>query len=117
MYKRVFRILISLVFVFFYAQLQAQDVDLAQTLVIDVRTQEEWQVAHLDDAKLIPWEGIVAETDKLGLDKKQAIALFCRSGNRAGKAMALLSAAGYSNVVNLGSLEQAAQALEKPITH
>jgi rhodanese-related sulfurtransferase len=35
----------------------------------------------------------VAQTDKLQFDKNQPIALFCRSGNRAGKAMALLNAA------------------------
>jgi phage shock protein E len=96
---------------------QAQEpiVELSEAVVIDVRTNEEWQAGHLADVKLIPWETIVLETDKLNLDKNQAIAVFCRSGNRAGKAMALLNEAGYTHVINLGSLEQAASALNQDI--
>jgi phage shock protein E len=117
MFKRALFVAISLFFVCFNILAQTPEVDLTQAIIIDVRTQAEWQVAHLDDVNLVPWEGIVAETDKLQIDKSQPIALFCRSGNRAGKAMALLNAAGYSNVVNLGSLEQAAEILDKPIMH
>jgi phage shock protein E len=96
---------------------QAQEpiVGLSEAVVIDVRTNEEWQAGHLAEVKLISWETIVLETDKLNLDKDQAIAVFCRSGNRAGKAMALLNEAGYTHVINLGSLEQAASALNQDI--
>lgn len=115
MFKHALLGFISLFFVGFFVQAQTQDIDLTQAIVIDVRTESEWQEAHLADVSLIPWEGIVAQTDKLQFDKNQPIALFCRSGNRAGKAMALLNAAGYTHVVNLGSLEQAAEILDKPI--
>ena len=97
------------------AHVFSQSVDLKDALIIDVRTQAEWQDGHLDKAILIPWQDIVIETDKLQLAKDQPIALYCRSGNRAGKAMALLQAAGYQHVVNLGSLQDAAEALQQPI--
>ena len=115
MFKRILLVCISLFFVTFNAQSHTPELDLTEAVVIDVRTQAEWQEAHLTDSSLIPWENIVQETDKLNLSKDQPIALFCRSGNRAGKAMALLNAAGYSKVVNLGSLEQAAETLDKAI--
>ena len=113
MVKRVLLVFVSLFFVAFFTQ--AQNVDIAEAVIIDVRTPAEWQAGHIEDVSLIPWEDIVTVTDKLHLDKNQPIALFCRSGNRAGKAMALLNAAGYTQVVNLGSLEHAAETLDKAI--
>lgn len=111
--------LLLFVFGFFTSSAGAADpeLNLSQAVIIDVRTQAEWQSAHLADAILIPWEGIVAGVAELNLDKDKPIALFCRSGNRAAKAMALLNAEGYTQLVNLGSLEQAAKSLEQVIVN
>ncbi|WP_340676642.1 rhodanese-like domain-containing protein [Paraglaciecola sp.] len=117
MFKRVLLVYISLFCACFFTQAQTPEIDLTQAVIIDVRTDAEWKIAHIEDVSLIPWEDIVAATDKLQLDKSKPIALFCRSGNRAGKAMALLNAAGYTQVVNIGSLEQAAERLDKPIIY
>ncbi|MDP5131021.1 MAG: rhodanese-like domain-containing protein [Paraglaciecola sp.] len=97
------------------AQQQQPKTELLDAFIIDVRTQAEWQEGHLVQARLIPWQEIVEEVASLKLDKNQPIALFCRSGNRASKAMALLNEAGYSKVRNLGSLEQAAEVLNQDI--
>ena len=115
MFKRIMLLCMAGFVWFFCAPALSQNTDLSQAIVIDVRTEAEWQAGHLEGVELVPWEHIVEASAKLDLDKNQTIALFCRSGNRAGKAMALLNAAGYSQVVNLGSLEQAADMLHKPI--
>lgn len=115
MFKRLVLLCLSCCVLVFGAQAQSPNTDLSAAIVIDVRTEAEWQAGHLEGVKLIPWEEIVAASADMDLDKKQTIALFCRSGNRAGKAMALLNAAGYNQVINLGSLEQASDVLHKPI--
>jgi phage shock protein E len=115
MLKQIFALILSFFLLSGCGQAQEPIAGLSEAVIIDVRTNEEWQAGHLPDVKLIPWETIVLETDKLNLDKDQTIAVFCRSGNRAGKAMALLNEAGYTKVINLGSLEQAAGALNQDI--
>ena len=42
------------------------------------------------------------------LDPDAEYLVYCRSGNRSGQAIALMEQAGFSNLTNLGSLEQAA---------
>lgn len=86
-----------------------------QPLVIDVRTQAEWQQGHLDEAILIPHTEIGEQIVEYTVDLEQPIYLYCRSGNRAGYAQTILQSLGYENVYNLGSLAQAASKLERPI--
>lgn len=74
---------------------------------IDVRSAAEWRRGHLDQAHLIPWDGIEAGIAALELDKDQPIYLYCRSGGRADKAKMRLQAQGYTAVKNIGSLEAA----------
>jgi phage shock protein E len=115
MLRRVFCIGLSIFLIGACDQVEQSNVNVNEALVIDVRTPEEWQDAHLADITLIPWQDIVPQTAQRHVAKDQPIAVFCRSGNRAAKAMALLNDAGYTQVVNLGSLEQAAETLGKPI--
>lgn len=81
---------------------------LAQDAVwIDVRSAGEYAQGHLDGAALIPHDDIETGIQTLQVDKDTPILLYCRSGNRAGKAMERLRALGYTNVTNLGGLEDA----------
>lgn len=81
----------------------------ANTVVIDVRSPEEFASGHLDGALNINWEGEFTEViGQLPLDGEYL--LYCRSGNRAGQAKAFMEAAGFSNVTNLGGLQDAANA-------
>ena len=79
----------------------------ANTVIIDVRSQQEWDAGHIEQATLIPHSEIAARIAEVAPDKSQPIALYCRSGGRAGKAKAELEAMGYTNVQNWGGLEQA----------
>ena len=78
-------------------------------IVIDVRTPDEWSAGHLEGTKNIEWQDIL--NIKHSVNKDEQIYLYCRSGNRSGRATQILIDAGYSNVTNAGSLEQASNLL------
>lgn len=84
-------------------------------IVIDVRTEAEWNAGHLDGALLIPFERIGAEISRVTTDKKAEIYLYCRSGRRTGIAVDTLKKAGYENLVNLQTVENAARVLKRDV--
>jgi len=81
----------------------------ADAVWIDVRTPAEYSQGHLEQAQLIPFDGIEAGVARLGLAKDTPIYLYCAVGGRAEKARQSLLASGYSNVTNAGGLENARQ--------
>ena len=60
------------------------------------------QVANRRDAQLLTIEHEIAAAH---LDKARPVVVYCASGARSAKATAELGAAGYSNVVNGGGLD------------
>lgn len=74
-------------------------------LTIDVRTKEEWDAGHLDNAKHLPVDDVRARLDDVEAwagGKDKPIVVYCAMGGRAGRAMGALKAAGFTNVVNGG---------------
>lgn len=86
-------------------QLQALNAVANGAVLIDVRTSEEVAQGTFENAINIPHGEIVAGLNALNLDKKTPIVVFCRSGNRSGKAKAALDEAGYSLVINGGAYD------------
>jgi phage shock protein E len=84
-------------------------------LVIDVRTEQEWKDGHLDGAVLIPHDRIEQGIVAVAPDRKGRIYLYCRTGRRTGVAFDVLKKIGYENVVNLGTMENASNVLNRPI--
>ena len=76
-------------------------------LIIDVRSPTEWDRGHLPKAKHIEWQNIGEEITELTNDKHSTIYVYCRSGNRSGKAKLILEQLGYSNVINAGGINEA----------
>lgn len=78
-------------------------------VVIDVRTAEEFATGHVPSATNIPVDELgdrLPEVTKLtGGDVHKPVVVYCASGHRAGKAQAQLAAAGYTQVVNGGGLD------------
>jgi phage shock protein E len=72
-------------------------------LVVDVRTIEEFNSEHFPNAKHIPLNEIENRISEFG-DKTKPIILYCRSGNRSGKAKLILEQAGFTNITNAGGL-------------
>lgn len=86
--------------------------DAAKPLIIDVRTVREWNNGHLDGAVLIPYDQISERIGTVVQDKSQRIYLYCRSGRRSQIAKAALEKRGYKDIINLGSLEDAAKTMK-----
>ncbi len=86
---------------------------LTADFVIDVRTLDEHRSGHLKGSINIEWEKIASIEESIS--KNEKIYLYCRSGNRSGKAADILISIGYKDVINLGSLESAAEQLKRNI--
>ncbi len=76
-----------------------------QPVWIDVRTVEEYSDNHIDGDLSIPLATINVEVFAASYDMGDEINLYCRSGNRAGQAKAILEAAGFTNVNNMGGID------------
>lgn len=72
-------------------------------LVIDVRTEGEFNPGHLPGVLNIPYEQVDRLKDAIGEDKGRSVLVYCRSGRRSGIAKKSLAAVGYTNVVNGGA--------------
>ena len=75
------------------------------TLVVDVRTAEEFAEGHFPGAINIPHEDIIQGIRALNVDKDQTILLYCRSGNRSDQAEIKLQSSGFSGAKNVGGLK------------
>lgn len=72
--------------------------------LIDVRTPEEYAGGHFENAILHSLQDI--ESGKMpDVAKDTKIYVYCRSGNRSSQAKVLLEKAGYTNIIDLGGLE------------
>lgn len=75
-------------------QLYQQDV-----LLLDVRTQEEWDQIHVPNATLIPLDQLESRLDELPRDRE--IVVMCRSGNRSQVGRDMLRKAGFEKVTSM----------------
>ena len=77
----------------------------AKGVWIDVRSAEEFNAGHLQDAVNIPHDQILARIQAVSPDKNAPVNLYCRSGRRAEAALTERKNAGYTNVTNHGGYE------------
>ena len=73
-------------------------------IILDVRTQEEYETAHIPGAICIPNETIGSGDIPQLPDKDQLILVYCRSGNRSKQASEKLAKQGYTNIVEFGGI-------------
>ena len=71
------------------------------TIIIDVRSEQEYAEGHLNGAINIPLYRIKSETERIVEDKSKQIIVYCTSGVRSEKAQVILNSMGYMNVYNL----------------
>ena len=74
-------------------------------VIVDVRTQEEYDEGHIPDAVLIPNETIAHSPPAELPDKDQIILIYCRRGNRSKDASQKLADMGYTNIYEFGGIE------------
>ena len=77
----------------------------AKGIWIDVRSAEEFNSGHLQNAVNIPHDQIIERIKSVSSDKNAPINLYCRSGRRAEVALNELKKAGYTNVTNHGGYD------------
>ena len=73
-------------------------------IIIDARTQEEYDEGHIPGAILIPEYEISDRAEKELHDKDQLILVYCRSGRRSKIAAEELIKLGYTNVKEFGGI-------------
>ena len=73
-------------------------------ILVDVRTQAEYDEGHIARAILIPNESIGSTPPGLLPDKDAVILVYCRSGNRSKQAADKLVAMGYTKVYDFGGI-------------
>jgi len=111
MFRLVVNVSVVLLLLAFSAGIQAEE-----ALWIDVRSAEEYHTVHVSPAVNIPYTEIVDRIGEVTEDKDALIYVYCRSGRRSGIAKDTLEAEGFTDVTNLGGLEDAqAKAIEMAV--
>ena len=73
-------------------------------VILDVRTQEEYDQGHIPGAILIPNTEIEARAEQELPDKDQLILVYCRSGRRSKLAADILVSLGYTDIREFGGI-------------
>ena len=73
-------------------------------IILDVRTQDEFDETHIPGAILIPHDEITEKAEDLLTDKDQLILVYCRSGRRSKLAAEALVELGYTNIKEFGGI-------------
>ncbi|MBL1320872.1 MAG: rhodanese-like domain-containing protein [Methylophaga sp.] len=82
-------------------QQAAEIVESNNAVIIDVRTQSEWDAGHIPGAIHIPLSEVKGRLDEFKAFDGKEIVMQCRSGKRSAAAGKILLAAGYEDVSNL----------------
>ena len=71
--------------------------------IIDVRTPEEFNDGHIENAILIDFYSEDFKDEIAQLDREKTYFVYCRSGNRSGQAIDILSELGFQEVYHLSA--------------
>lgn len=69
--------------------------------LIDVRGVEEWDIVHIEGAKLIPKHRILSEEVLAAMNKEDFIVLHCKMGMRSRDVLLEMQKQGFTNVKSL----------------
>ena len=73
-------------------------------IILDVRSQQEYDEGHIPGAMLIPDSEIKDRAEVELPDKDQLILVYCRSGRRSKLAAQALVELGYTNIMEFGGI-------------
>jgi len=73
-------------------------------IILDARTQEEYDEGHIPGAIVISHEEITEKAEDVLTDKEQLILVYCRSGRRNKIAVEALVELGYTNIKEFGGI-------------
>ncbi len=72
-------------------------------VLLDVRSEEEYQQGHIPGSKNIPMQQI-DEIASVVNDKNTSLFVYCHSGARSGRAVSAFKKMGYTSSVNIGGI-------------
>jgi rhodanese-related sulfurtransferase len=68
-------------------------------IILDVRTLQEYEEGHIDEAINIPVQELEKRLNELSKDEEMLI--YCRTGNRSGQAVKILESNGYNKIFHM----------------
>lgn len=84
-------------------------------LLLDLRTQAEFDAGHILDARHVPQDQLASSVETLKKYKDKVVIACCESGLRSGAGARVLQAQGFTKVVNLKGGLQAWRAENLPL--
>ena len=70
-------------------------------VLLDVRTQSEYNDGHIQDAINIPHDQLLKEPQLVSAYKDSQMVVFCRSGVREGKVIEMLEGLGFKEIIDI----------------
>lgn len=87
------------------SQVEAKKImDSEECIILDVRTEEEYDENHIFDAILLPLDKIEKEIESVISEKDTKVLVYCRSGARSKEASKIMANKGYKNVLEFGGI-------------
>jgi len=93
---------------------QARELIKQGAVVLDVRTEAEFQSASIPGVTNLPLDRFEKTLPSLVTNKGTPLLLHCRSGTRSAQALQAAQKLGYTNAHNLGSFERARKIIVEP---
>lgn len=88
--------------------------DAGNVMIVDVRTQAEYDQGHIPGAILVPNETIGDTLPEALPDQEAVLLVYCRSGRRSKEAAEKLAALGYQTVYDFGGILDWPYDIEQP---
>ncbi len=87
-----------------------------EILILDVRQPKEWDLTHIDGAKLIPLDQLPQRVTELENWRDKPIVVHCHHGARSLRAAAWLRQAGFAQVKSMaGGIEAWSLLVDKAV--
>ena len=83
------------------AGLIQQEQENADFVILDLRTPPEFQQGRLQQAVLLDYYSKTFVDNLKQLDKNKIYLVYCRSGNRSGRALSIFEQLGFTRVYNM----------------
>lgn len=101
--------ILSLIFIFSCELLNSPEINIisesdfveiqdSDYTLIDVRTQDEFDLGHIDSAINLDFYSETFQNDILSLPKNETIVLYCRTNNRSSKTANILKENGFKEI-------------------
>ena len=102
--------ILSLIFIFSCELLSSPEINIisesdfielqdSEYTLIDVRTQDEFDLGHINSAINLDFYSDTFKNNILSLPKNETIVLYCRTNNRSSKTATILQENGYRNIL------------------